>query len=199
MCITTVTVSSAWHDVLKRTDAEGHEKTMEHKTPISDEDWEKLEEYFADVMETNHAWKLIFYVDGSSTELFSVCLNSNCKVSWRNQQGYHMPEWKFPDKNYHIRVVCKVHFLFFRLCLRCLSITMNQIVHWDKHYQILWLLLFCFVPKELLSKLLFFLPPMPARSFESNYELRQESHVTAWLSVLAVQNMTSAKGCVKGD
>ena len=48
--------------MLKHNNAEGHDKAMEHKTPISDEDWEKLEAYFADVMETNHALKLTFYV-----------------------------------------------------------------------------------------------------------------------------------------
>ena len=30
-------------DALKHNKAEGHEKPVEHKAPISDEDWEKLE------------------------------------------------------------------------------------------------------------------------------------------------------------
>lgn len=48
--------------VLKQRKREGTERQVQHKTTVTDADWEKLNAYFADILDTCDAVKLTLYV-----------------------------------------------------------------------------------------------------------------------------------------
>ena len=58
--------------VLKQRKRDGLERQVQHKTPITEEDWLKLKAYFRDVLEANDAVKLTFYVWFSITIHFCL-------------------------------------------------------------------------------------------------------------------------------